>query len=182
MRSENDKRRKEPSGEKERMSTYEPKPGSRIVTSKKDAQIVGAQLEALEEKHGEVVPSVLLDAAKRKRHPLHRFFEWDDSVAAHEHRLHQARMLINSVNVVIEGGDKPPVHTQALVKIESAGGYRSVGKVLSDKDAREELIQQCWRALQSAKSRYSHLTEFDAVWNTVPVKKPRPKRRQRKSS
>jgi hypothetical protein len=49
--------------------------------------------------HGEVSPETIVDTAKDRKSPLHQVFEWDDNVAAQEHRLHQARQLIRTIVV-----------------------------------------------------------------------------------
>jgi hypothetical protein len=43
----------------------------------------------------------VLAEARTETHPLHGEFNWDDSSAAHAHRLDQARSLIRSVRVEI---------------------------------------------------------------------------------
>ena len=149
------------------MNKYEPKPGSRTITNTNDVRILGVALESMEAQDGDIDPVYVLTKAKRKRHILHRFFEWDDTVAAHEHRLLQASKLINSVQVVIEREDQEPVQTQAFVRIASADGYRSIGRVLSDAEAHAELVEQCRAALTSVKDRYQELKEFAAIWSAI---------------
>lgn len=56
------------------------------------------ELEKIRES-GPLTASRVLAAASRARHPLHGKFEWDDAVAAHQHRLSQARQLIANVTI-----------------------------------------------------------------------------------
>lgn len=60
------------------------------------SDIVRAALEALAAT-GPVTPSRLVAEAADPEHPLHDRFEWDDSAAAHQYRLNQARHVIVSI-------------------------------------------------------------------------------------
>ncbi len=65
--------------------------------SEDDARVVAGVLDQLVSRDGRVTPESFLDAATPDESPLHRFFEWDDSRAAREHRLHQARQIVRTV-------------------------------------------------------------------------------------
>lgn len=163
------------------MSTkYERRSGTRIVTNNADAEVVGRELE----KFGSVVePEVVVKMASRKKHPLHRFFEWDDGEAAKQHRIQQARQLINAVVIVHEEPDKAPVQVRAFVKsTREGGGYQPVADVMSDSQMREVHIQRCWQELQDTRARYNHLTEFASVWRTIPAEKPAKKSKRRRAA
>ncbi|HKS28943.1 MAG TPA: hypothetical protein VJS44_14045, partial [Pyrinomonadaceae bacterium] len=71
--------------------------------SQSDAQVIGPELFRLAgERDAKAEPVDVLNAAKKKTSPLHRYFEWDDAIAANEHRLGQARYMLRSVEVKIE--------------------------------------------------------------------------------
>lgn len=53
------------------------------------------------EKDGRITAKRLVDAARDKKHPLHKDFIWDDKRAAEKHRLDRAREIIQSVRVVV---------------------------------------------------------------------------------
>lgn len=48
---------------------------------------------------GKVAPAQIVEAARDENSPLHGVFEWDDTIAAEEHRLLQARQLIRTIVV-----------------------------------------------------------------------------------
>lgn len=52
---------------------------------------------------GELTAKEILELARPPSSYLHRFFEWDDSVAAERYRLNQARKIIQVLVVEIEG-------------------------------------------------------------------------------
>jgi hypothetical protein len=71
------------------------------------AETVGIEPDAVQaikdlSPDGRPDPQKVVIAATDKSSPLHRYFEWDDGKAAHQHRLDQARRLIGSVRVLVE--------------------------------------------------------------------------------
>ena len=50
---------------------------------------------------GRLTPEVIVEVSKSKNSVLHRFFNWDDSEAAHKYRMFQARGLINRTYIVV---------------------------------------------------------------------------------
>ena len=65
--------------------------------SKQDAQIIGEEITRL----GPSSAEDILNAASVSASPIHRFFEWDDSKAAREYRIEQAREMARSIKVVM---------------------------------------------------------------------------------
>lgn len=58
-------------------------------------------LMGLFESKGKILASDVLEMASDPSSPLHKHFEWDDTVAARLHRMDQARRLVRSVKVKI---------------------------------------------------------------------------------
>lgn len=64
----------------------------------KDANIIGNYLYKLaEERNKELQPREIVDIAQDKKSVLHKYFTWDDSKAAQEYRIWEARQLLASV-------------------------------------------------------------------------------------
>jgi hypothetical protein len=81
--------------------------------------------------------------------PLHKTFEWDDSVAAHEYRLEQARSLIRRIHINV---DETPVREYLFVR--STGSYQHVADVMSTRSYREELLARFEREAASFEARW----------------------------
>ena len=63
-----------------------------------DPQIIGKELERLQLNYdGKLKPQIILAEAKKKKSPLHKCFEWDDSLAAEQYRLQQASYLLRVI-------------------------------------------------------------------------------------
>ena len=132
------------------------------------AQAVGDHLQAMEGRHDGLTAEDVVADAKRKRSLLHAYFEWDDTAAAAEYRLEQARHLMRNVSIVIEGReDKEPV--RAFVRLASNTHYRSLSIVLGDDEMRDDFLAQAMRELRSWQRRYADYAELAEVFAAIGV-------------
>jgi len=135
-----------------------------------EASIVGAHIEMLREKFkGEITPEDVLEDAKNDNSPLHSFFEWSDSAAAHQHRLQQARGLIRSVVAVYVREDKPAVKTRAYVHIPQGetSHYREASHAMSQKSTRDVVLKRALEELIGWQKRYHDLHEFADLFEGI---------------
>lgn len=104
---------------------------------------LAAIMNGLEDGNGDVRPDYVVEAARQPDSPLHPFFEWDDSVAAYEYRLNQARALIRSVRVDIKTSTTI-VRAVAYVRSPAAAvdeqGYRAIARVLTDEEHKKKVL------------------------------------------
>jgi hypothetical protein len=110
---------------------------------------------------GRVTPDAVLADAQNAKSPLHDQFEWDDTVAARQYRLQQARELIRSVKVEITTNTKT-VSTVRYVRDPSAGeaqGYVEVAKLRDDKTLAAEALQAEIRQANALVARARSLAE-----------------------
>ncbi len=137
------------------------------------AQRYGERIETLvEEGDGSVTPQAVYDDAKKKRSPLHEYFEWNDGVAADAYRINQARELLRYIhvvvvrddveeevrafhNVVIERPEQPPERT-----------YAAVARVLSDEELRKQVIAKALHEFEQWRKRYQQYQELAPLFVT----------------
>lgn len=159
-----------------RIAGFEFSEGARFQAGAvKDAKSVGEHLELLRKQcKGELTPEDILADAKHDNSPLHSFFEWSDTEAAHQYRLSQARGLIRSVVAIYVSDEtdkepRPAVRAKAYVHIPepSAPHYREAGHAMSQKKTRQLVLQRAWRELQAWKQRYSDLKEFSDLFEVI---------------
>jgi hypothetical protein len=135
-----------------------------------DANVVGQHIEMLREKFkGELTPEDILEDAKHDNSPLHSFFEWDDTEAARQHRLKQARGLIRAVVAVYVSEDKPAQRMRAYVHVNEpqAPHYRETAHALSQKATRELVLKRAMQELNDFKRKYAHLKEFAKIVEVI---------------
>lgn len=134
-------------------------------------EIATTELRSIWENTGALVPEDIVETARPDDHPLHQFFEWDDSAAAQKWRLWQAAGLIArvKVHVMAESGDEVndykirawmPASKVGL----GSGHYLPEADVRNRPEQRERLLRQMRREIASVRRRYQHLAEF---WSTV---------------
>lgn len=130
-----------------------------------DAQVAGEALEVIREKNdGDLTADTVVDAARRKRSPLHKEFEWDDEAAAEEFRKEQARDLIRHIKVVyMETGDKDEQTIRAYVKLGNDEPYEPTISVLQDPAKAARLLSRARAEMQSWIARYEALEELSGV-------------------
>ena len=75
-----------------------------------DAQKAGLELDRIQQKYGAIKPKIVVDEARPDDAPLHPVFEWNDVVAAEEWRVHTARNLVRSVQVITSDKQVEPVY------------------------------------------------------------------------
>lgn len=119
------------------------------------------QLRSVYETQGELTPSLLLQVASPKTHPLHDRFEWNDKVAGHKYRLVQAAELIRSVKVRFNP-DAPDSEVREFVSVERPEGptYVPIDEIQGDEITTAIVLRTAEREWKALKRRYEHLTEW----------------------
>lgn len=137
-----------------------------------DAAKAHAALEKIRKDNNGLTDDAIVESAKPKNHTLHKWFEWDDSKAATEHRRQQARELVRSVHVVYE--EAPEVKTrlyeiQRKVQPRQEGRtvYSTADEVLRDPAARDALIATAIRQAMEFRRRFKGLHELDHVMQAI---------------
>ena len=145
---------------------YRWKAGARAPAGMKP-EVVAAELAAVETAGATLRAEDVLRAAEDPQSQLHGWFEWDDTEAARQHRLHQARKLIASVVVVYHQDDRETEPVQAFVSLPDAPGYQPVAEVMAQPKERDELIEQARRDLVAWRKRYDGLQEFAELYRAI---------------
>lgn len=93
---------------------YRPREGSRL--GNKTVQIVAREFEKLDYQLGrQITPADVVEAARPEASPLHRHFTWDKDKAADQWNRHEARQLLEAVEIKVS--ESPPVWTRAWESI-----------------------------------------------------------------
>jgi hypothetical protein len=100
-------------------------------------------LLALEDKEGRLSAERVVAAAKKRSSPLHGCFNWDDTEAARQYRLDQARTLIRTIKIEVRT-EHTTVRTVAYVRDPELAprvqGYRALARVQRDADVSREVV------------------------------------------
>ena len=148
------------------MATYKYRAGFRPAL--KDPQIVGDKLQELRDKYNGLTASIIIEDAKKKKSVLHSAFDWNDTSAAHQWRLHSARHLMRSVEIVSTNaeGDTRSLPAFVFVKTEEGPRYESLARVLDDDEMRIQVINRALKEFEQWQDRYKEYEEFLSVFES----------------
>ena len=142
------------------------RPGTQF---KVDPMAAGVELKRIIESNGNRVDANrIVDEAANPLNPLHGAFEWDDTKAAHEHRLWQARHLAGSLQFRLITPDKRELSGRVFVQISKPEGgprkdYTLTTYALSNVDLRAEVLRTALLELAAFRRKYSDLSELAQV-------------------
>lgn len=119
---------------------------------------------------GMLHPEDVVAFARDPETALHAQFEWDDTEAAHQFRLEQARRVIR-VHVVVDDTDGAAQQVRAFVSLSSdrrsGGGYRTFAAVKSDEALYAEMLSDALGQLVGIQRKYQRIKELGRVFRAV---------------
>lgn len=117
--------------------------------------------------NGMLKAAKVVEYARDEGTHLHKCFEWDDSKAADQYRLDQARKQISAYVMVVQS-PKGPVEIRAFQSLPSdrlsGGGYRKTTDILQDQELVAELVGSAMKDLAVVKARYEAVAALAPVW------------------
>lgn len=130
--------------------------------------IIITELKRIAAEHrGQLKPSDVVAAARSQDSPLHSQFQWDDTAAAHQWRLEQARQLIR-VTVEFVGPKDDQTLTRVFVSLtpdrQEGRGYRTTAAVLSNSEYRAQLLVDAKEEMERFQTKYAGLKELAGVF------------------
>jgi hypothetical protein len=123
-----------------------------------EAQRIGELLDK-RFRDGPIDPEAIVKMAQSSRSPLHRYFDWDDARAAHEHRLAQARGILRSIAVIrfTASGEQ---RTRAFHNVTLRGQGRAERAYVSERvvwaspELADQIVVRAERELLGWQARY----------------------------
>ena len=97
--------------------------------------------------------------ARNKKTALHSQFTWNNTRAAEEYRLWQARQIIRvTLTTLPETNNEIRAYVSMTAdRYTPGGGYRGMVEVMTAKQTRGELLAQALAELKMWQERYRHL-------------------------
>ena len=129
-------------------------------------------LKEISDRNGGLSPQVVVKEAEPETSPIHDNFEWDNSKAAQEYRLWQARQLIVSVTIT---KDDREVQQYINVTISNNDGdnrlYVPIERVMSDETLHKQALQFALDEIKYWRKKYHTFTELKNVVNDEEIQK-----------
>lgn len=143
-----------------------------VPLSQKQAVIVGRELSSIQKELSVITPKIVVERASNPKSPLHRYFEWDDSIAAQKHREWQARFLITSVHIVdSDSKDAQPIRAFVNVSPDEDDdslfvgerGYVSTQSISGRQNYQSQVLTYAKNQLIGWRRRFGNYKEFFGV-------------------
>lgn len=155
---------------------YRAAKGARFADT--DAEIIGRELERM---GTACTAEQIVGEAKRRASPLHPYFDWNDTEAAHKYRMEQARYYVRHIEVVIitqEGETTTRGWHHVAIEHEAADedgtAYVAAMTIRKDRYLGEQVIAHALRELEGWRRRYAEYGEvFGEVFAAIPKVKKR---------
>ncbi len=151
---------------------YEFKKGSRINLN---AEKTYEELQTIKRNNISNIlepPEVVEYARNNPQSELHKGFEWNDSKAAEQYRLQQARQIIYNIRI-IQVEDDVNVDVAKTVEyipythLDTISGYKSTIEVYKNEEDYEQLKQQAYRDLLYWSKKYNNIVEFKQIFEDI---------------
>lgn len=139
---------------------------------KRTDKAVLEELRSLQ-RRGVLQPKSVVEAARDKTSPLHDHFTWNNTEAAEQFRILEARKLIAVHVELLPGASEPSPVFVSLRNDRRKGGYRAMVDVLSDAEMRSQLLDEALEELAYFKAKYKSLSELAGIFEEIKKVKKR---------
>lgn len=135
---------------------FKARKGTRNISNKK-AQIYGEELYSLAEiAKGKLTPQFVVKSARRKKSSLHDYFTWDDTEAAKEYRIYQARQLMGALEVTVETDKGKMEQYKALINVTGKVDYEEQ----DCPPCSEVVVRQSYVTIETVRESEIYLNEL----------------------
>lgn len=132
-------------------------------------------IEAIRKKRGgKVRPAHVVEAARSKTSPLHRYFTWDDTEAAKKWRIEQARQLIVNIDIVVvpnPDANKPiTIQARAFNSLPGDDGrwsFQRADIVLSNEVDSDAFLKLAMKRLREIRVAFGHIKQLKEVVDAI---------------
>lgn len=134
---------------------------------------IKAELLALKKSSGDGMlhaEKIVTWARAHRRSALHSQFEWDDTKAAREHRIWQARRLIH---LVIVSEESTPQLVSLSIDRTKGGGYRDISDVVKSRKLSEIMLLDAVRDLERVQARFGRVRQLTSMWKEFDLVRAR---------
>lgn len=128
------------------------------------------ELNLIARKHnGLLRPVDVVEYASDPKTALHGCFTWDNTEAAQQYRLWQARQIIR-VRVQVIPQSPEPVKVWVSLKDDrcrEGGGYRGLVPVMTDETRKDQLVTEALADLRVWRRKYDTIKELAGLFEAV---------------
>lgn len=115
----------------------------------------------------DVTPIKVVEVARNSSNVLHTLFEWNDTIAAENYRVIQARRVINSIIIKTEVKRDEVEPTKVRYYVSTGmndGTYKTISSVVRVQDDYDDLLKRANDELMAFRRKYNNLLEFKELF------------------
>jgi len=144
------------------------------------------ELGRIYKKNGILTVNNVLREAKNKKSPLYDYYDWNDKSASQKWREHQTRILINTVEIIVEN-KKIPKYEMIKVEVKNnrnykvVKGYKDYYDIVSNEEYKAQIITQALGELKCWQAKYeNYLKEFGSIFQAISLTERRLRKKKKK--
>lgn len=137
------------------------KSGSRYSA---DAQKIYSELQEIGNSY---TPQDIVKMASDPSTEMHKCFQWDDTKAAEQYRLVQARHMVRDLVITVQQPNKKQPEEIRLIQHTKQESYAPVSYIVSKPDLYQSLLEQAKIELKAFKKRYSQIAELAEIMEDI---------------
>jgi hypothetical protein len=136
--------------------------------------VIDRALDAIFKKRKQITAQIVLEEARNKASPLHRFFDWNDATAAEKHRLEQAYEIIRVSKFVVflakpqeepEASDGHQV--RKFINVVRGDGFKMRNEALEKQTQRQAFVEQKKSELRAWCRSVIDVSELDKMREAI---------------
>ena len=133
------------------------------------ATVAAAELARIAAERDGLRADDIVEESRPANAPLHRCFEWDDTLAAQKYRHDQAGYIIRHIIVVEDDGAR---EYRAFVNVKTSVAdvdrvYLPTVTALAEPEYRKQVLQGALREIESWRRRYAEYAELSKILMAV---------------
>jgi len=134
-----------------------------------DTEIIAKIIVDIEKKKGIVKPEDLIGEAESKNSSIHHLFEWNESEAARQYRINQARNIINHIEIEVCSISPSNEKVNLVIQSQRAfhnivngeeRGYVSTINIVRNEDLAKQVLQRLIRQLDGATNELRAFQDY----------------------
>jgi hypothetical protein len=138
-------------------------------------RIIEKELRRIQKKYGALTPPAIVKESRPEKAVLHHRFTWDDSKAAHQHRLWEARQIVQVVSFLDPKMDTPVRSFQSVTmeardeegQIHSTHIYVDTREAFKNPALRAQILARAHREAADFAVRYKSLVELAEIISVI---------------
>ena len=142
-----------------------------VQMSDEDAEVFRQRMQEIAKNtpDGIATPEAIIEDARKKNSPIHRFYEWDKDIAFEQYLLDRTRHIVKSIQYAVHYNQQV-VAVRAFEHVTSPGGvrgYKAIEEVKCDEFYKRQVVEEALATIRRFEQKYNEMLEFFGLSSRV---------------